>query len=110
MSYENHSVVIEAAEKIAGADWRYHNIESRDVVQKLLGTIIADAVAKVREEWEAERWYVIDHNQDNRVVVGPFLHEETASEVRAYLERESPNADWNLWIIEQAALNPKVTP
>lgn len=44
-------------------------------------------------------WYVTDHDNDDKVVRGPFPTSETAAAVRAEIERD-PKEERNLWVLE----------
>ncbi len=44
-------------------------------------------------------WFVVDHDQEGKVIRGPYLCVETASEVRKELEDRYPESFRNLWIV-----------
>lgn len=46
-----------------------------------------------------ERWYVVDHERDDRILRGPYGSGETAAAVRTEMERHPQWSHHNLWVV-----------
>jgi hypothetical protein len=48
-------------------------------------------------------WFVVDHDEDDRRIRGPFESSETACAVRREMERHHPHYkdEGNLWIVSE---------
>lgn len=46
--------------------------------------------------------YIVDHDNNDRTIRGPFKHAETAVQVRREMEHRGPWSEkGNLWVIEE---------
>ena len=50
-------------------------------------------------ESENKQWWVIDRDEDNLKLRGPYQHEETADAVRTELENRTAYAESTLWVV-----------